>query len=182
MIRRESGYVDELAPLKLATPVKLDWKAAPIGARQITGLAIRHVKVAQHSVPTLVAALTLPGAGRIANVGPVECFWIGPGEWLMLAAAERHDELGMLERNASEHGAAGIAVEDRLTVLQVDATADLLCALTGLTAETLAAGRVARTRLADIPVIIAAGPVAGFRLLFDRTFAPHMRGWLDRAI
>lgn len=172
----------DLAPLKLASPAALDWERAAIPGRHLTGQMILHVKTVLDRASQLEATLGLAGAGRIAMIGAIECFWMAPGEWLLLASAEHREQFAALELHAVESGAATARAEDRLFLLELDATAELLSGLAGLSDQTLRPGRVARTRLADLPVTIVAGLSTRFRLLFDRTCAPHMRAWLDRAI
>lgn len=182
MTKRETGFVHDLAPLKLASSAALDWETAAIPGRHLTGQMILHVKTVLDRASQLEATLGLAGAGRIAMIGPVECFWMGPGEWLLLAPTEHREQLAALELHALANGAATAPTDDRLVVLELNTVAELLSGLTGLPDEMLRPGRVARTRLADIPVTIVAGLSTRFRLLFDRTCAPHMRAWLDRAI
>lgn len=171
----------DLAPLKLATPTTLDWESAAIPCRHLTGQMILHVKTVLDRASQLEATLGLAEAGRIVMIGPVECCWMGPGEWLLFAPAEHSEQLAALQTHAVENGASTAHAGDRLVVLELDASAELPSGLTGLPEEALRPGRAARTRLADIPVTIAAGLGTRFRLLFDRTHAPHMRAWLDRA-
>lgn len=172
----------DLAPLKLATPTTLDWESAAIPCRDLTGQMILHVKAVIDRASQLAATLGLADPGRIAMIGAIECCWMGPGEWLLFASAEHGEQLAALQTHAVENGAATAHAGDRLVVLELDASAELLSGLTGLPEEVLRPGRAARTRLADIPVTIAASLSARFRLLFDRTYAPHMRAWLDCAI
>jgi heterotetrameric sarcosine oxidase gamma subunit len=148
----------------------------------LTHYAIAHAKTLPGRAEHLEATIGFSEAGRSALIGQIECLWIGPGEWLLIVPAEQKDQLADLRRSAADKGAATADAEDRLTILALDMGADQVAGLTGLKLTDLCPRHVSRTRLADIPVVIAAGTGAMFRLLFDRSYAPHVRAWLDRAL
>lgn len=172
----------DLAPLHLAWTAVPDWENAAIPSRTLTGRVVLHIKTSPLRASQLGATLDFPEAGRVAEIGPVECLGIAPGEWLLIAPAEHKGQLAALARQAAEKDAAVAQADDRLTILELDATAELLARLTGLVEDSLRPGRIARTRLADIPITIMASPGADLRLIFDRIHAPHFRAWLERAI
>jgi heterotetrameric sarcosine oxidase gamma subunit len=171
----------ELAPLPLASAALPCWESAQIPATELTGLRILHIRVPSRHV-FAEENLGFPKRQRISWNGDLESIWLGPGEWLVLSRAPDEQPLKEIGQEVAGLGGAVTQAQDRLLALELHASIQLLCGLTGLAKDNLALGCVARTRLADIPVIIAAAAAEKFHLLFDRTYAQHMRAWLDRAI
>lgn len=170
----------DLAPLMAGSTIAA-WTHAPIPARVIDNYHARHFKMHADSEAGAVALSRLPGPLTIARLGDVDALWIGPGEWLALATTASRVALRELEDWTRTNGIASVSCESRLVVLAFAAPVDAIAHLTGLPATSLAPGRVARTRLADIPVTIVVDNDQAFRLILDRTHAPHLRAWFDRA-
>lgn len=172
----------DLAPLRLASGDILDWALAPIPGTALTDLVALHIKALPAGSSRLQATLGFAEAGSISVIGSVDSLWMGPGEWLLVTSAAHGEQLEALGRRAANHGAGVVDAQDGLAIIELDVDADLLAGLAGLPSRGLRPGCVARTRLADVPVMIAAAATSPFRLIFDRTHAPHFRAWLDRAI
>ena len=172
----------DLAPLKLAAPSAVGWDTARIPGRRLEGFDAVHLKAAPAREPELSTRFGFPGPLAASRIGDVEALWIGPGEWLLVASPEHLSDLDTLQGRTDDGAIASVRCGNRLCILQLEADADAFAGLTGLPAAALEPGRVARTRLADLPVILAANAAGAMRMIFDRTYAPHLRAWLDRAI
>src|SRR5690606_2300994 len=134
------GSVHELAPLALARRAPIGRPTAPIGCRPLEGLLLRHVKTRPERAALLETTLGLPQNCRAAMIGQIDALWIGPGEWLLLAASAQGEPLADLERHLAENGAAMSAAEARLLVIELDTEIDTLEGLSGLPASALRPG------------------------------------------
>ena len=171
----------DVAALTLGSPSAIRWDTARLPARLRVDVTAIHVKAGRMRADEVAAKFRLPGPLERSTLGEADAFWLAPGEWLLLTPDQDARAMRDLRTRAAQSGVAASPCGDRLIVLQLDASNDILARLTGLTGEALGPGRVARTRLADIPVILAAEPDAQMLLIFDGTFAVHLHGWLDRA-
>jgi heterotetrameric sarcosine oxidase gamma subunit len=133
-------------------------------------------------VAALESTLAFPRPGRIKLIGAVEALSTAPGEWLVIAPSEKSDQLAKLRRHAAMAEIATADASDRVVVLELDVTVNSLARVTSLAVAALQPGRVSRVRVADIAIIVACGPGTRLRILVDRTHAPHLRAWLDRAV
>jgi heterotetrameric sarcosine oxidase gamma subunit len=104
---------------------------------------------------------------------------LGPGDWLILSP-ETDREIALAKIAASQ----GYAVElsDALVMLELDDAATTLSELTGINAETFGSGRSARTKLAGIGVILTTAANGNVRMIFDVSYARHVRKFLECAI
>jgi hypothetical protein len=173
--------VHSLAPLKLAGHPDLRWSDAPIPVREIEDIDAALLKAPYFRESDLVATLDLPAELAKTRIGKNDDLCIGITEWILLARPDHVGKLDELLRWAEDRGIGSTRCGDRLCILELDAPRSLLASLTGLRCEALATGRVARTRLADIRVTFAAIAEGTTWLIFDRSYAPHVRAWLDRA-
>lgn len=171
----------DLAPLKLASPAVADWSRARIRARLESGFGAVHLKRARSVDPGPGRKLGLPEMLTSARIGVVEAFSIAPDEWLLIASVGSVHELIKMRGACEALGFVWVDCQSSIQILEVYASANLVASLAGLPDCAIKPGAVARTRLADIPVVIAAN-TGSVRLLFDRTYAPHLRAWLDCAI
>lgn len=173
----------DLAPLKLASPITVGWEEARIPSCMLTGFDAIHLKAVPARENELLTTYGLPDSLAASMVGNVEALWIGPGEWLLLARSPHLRELDQIQHRTNEEGIASVRCGSRLCILELDMEADVLAGLTGLPTAALEPNRVARTRLAGILVTLAANADGStMRIIFDRSFAPHLRAWLDCAI
>jgi sarcosine oxidase subunit gamma len=135
--------------------------------------------------------LALPGPLAASLGNGYALLWMTPKEWLLeLPAAQAHGVQAALAARLGPALAAATAavtdVSDAFAAFDVsgDRAADVLmtaCSL-DLTPGAFAAGRAARTLVADVPaVIFRPAPAPGLRCLVDRSFAAHLRRWLAQA-
>lgn len=171
----------DLAPLNLASPSVLSWKAARIPAKLSGDFEGLHLKVPPGREGDVIGRFRLPGPLAASKVGNIDALWLGPGEWLVFVTKDLR-ELSELQGRLGSAGIASVRCGSRLCLLELEAEAELLAGLTGLVPDALGPGRAARTRLADIPVTLTASTEGAMRLIFERSYAPHLRAWLDSAI
>lgn len=172
----------DLAPLKLASQSAVDWDNARVPGRMLTGFDALHLKVIPARGRALSITFGFPGPLTASRVGNIEALWIGPGEWLLIASPEHLCDLDKIQGRTNQSGIASVRCGSRLNILDFDAKVRVFAGLTGLPATALEPSRVARTRLADIPVILATGADGATRIIVDRTYAAHLRAFLDHAI
>lgn len=173
----------DLAPLKLVPPLVLSWDKMRIPARMLEGFDAVHLKVVPARERELCTTYDFPGPLTASTLGNMEMLWIGPGEWLVVVSPEYLSDLDKFQDWTNKASIASVRCGSRLGILKLDTEADLLAGLTGLPTLALKPNRVARTRLAGILVTLAATANGStMRIIFDRSFAPHLRAWFDRAI
>jgi sarcosine oxidase subunit gamma len=129
-----------------------------------------------------------PPGQQLASIGnEYALLWMAPGQWLLeLPAARASTVQAALVARLGAALAAVIDVSDALACFEVsgEAVADVL--MTGCTLDlqphAFTVGRVARTAVAAVPVILwkPADP-RQFRCLVDRSFAEHFWSWLAHA-
>lgn len=171
----------DLASIEPDVQPHLDWEHAAIPARRVADSAVLHVRAKPSRASQLEKGLNFAKAGRVTSIGSIECLWLGPAEWLLIARAGTEDELSTLAEKAAAKGAALADAGARLMSIDLGFATDLVAGLAGLPLASLQPGHAARTRVADIAVTVAVGPDGRARLMFDRVYAGHLRGWLDRA-
>jgi heterotetrameric sarcosine oxidase gamma subunit len=125
----------------------------------------------------------LPGP-QVASVGG-DCalLWMAPRQWLLdLPVARAPTVQAALVTRLGPAAAAVTDISDALACFDVsgDSAADAL--MTGCTLDlhshAFAAGRVARTGFAGVPLIICRPDNPNqFRCLVDRSFAAHVWSW-----
>lgn len=133
---------------------------------------------------TSEVALRLPAPGETSVRGEYALLWLTPAEWLLECPASQTDSLqSAITRRVAPSLAVVTDMSDALECFELSGAraAEVLmsgCSL-DLDAGIFPAGRVARTALADVPVIIRkTGEPHGFRCLVDRSYARHIRDWL----
>ncbi len=152
---------------------EVTWDGAAIAARPVEGFRLFRVKFAGESEEG-AKALGLPDCGHATP----SALAIGPGDWLLI-----HPEADADAAAARVTTAGGYAIEvsDALIVLDLKDATQVLSRLTGLGIACFEPGRTARTRLAGIAVVLAGLDMGGVRMIFDRSYARHMRRYLDLA-
>ena len=129
--------------------------------------------------------LELPAPLAASVCGDYTVLWLTPAEWLLELPANKTESL----RNAlTQRLATSLAVvtdmSDAFACCEVSGTRAAEIMMSGcsldLRTQAFPARRVARTALADIPVIIwnPGGEPQRLRCLIDRSFAGHLRDWL----
>jgi sarcosine oxidase gamma subunit len=152
-----------------------------VPAHTISGYEAIRIKARPAKEPELIGSLALPGPLEAARIGNIDALWMGPGEWLLLAAPDVQIELDEWEGKLSARHVAAARCGNALVIFKFDAGAATFARLSGLPVQALEHRRVARTRLADIPVTLFGGAEHSIWLIFDRTYAPHLQAWLDHA-
>jgi sarcosine oxidase subunit gamma len=119
---------------------------------------------------------TVPGRTRV--------LCLGPGEWLIVsdvlsASAEREH----IQEETQQQGLALVDVTDGLAVLRIQGPAarEVLAKGCGLDlhARAFRAGQCARTRFAQIPVIVdCLGEPPRFELYVARSYLSYLQSWL----
>lgn len=135
-------------------------------------------------------------AGRAWALLPIEplrwsgddprAIWMGPDQWLLVSATESGNAL--IERCTGACGEllhAATDVSSALTGLALSGSRSrrLLAMGCGLDlhAEAFRAGHCARTRFAQIPVLIVAIAPEAFELYVDRSYRQYLWDWLAHA-
>lgn len=138
----------------------------------------RGIALANFMLPPVVGSVS--GTSRRA-------LCIGPGDWLLMARDWRALEAdGQLHSEAAEQGFALADLSDALACFGVrgGAARDVLATGCGLDLHprALPPGRCARTRLAQIPVVIECLDVEDeLELLVTRSYARYLADWLADA-
>ena len=123
--------------------------------------------------------------GTSTRVGDVEVLWLGPDEWLVLAAPRRQRELEDLLRTAigGEHGAV-VDVSAQRTALSLSGPAarEVLargCAI-DLDPRIAPAGTCVQTLLArtGLTIVVRDERASDFLLLVRASFAQYLAAWL----
>jgi heterotetrameric sarcosine oxidase gamma subunit len=166
--------VHDLVIMTIDRAADVDWCGCAIPISPVTDWCAFRVKCNKH-IPAVASALTLPDSGHATATALA----IGPGDWLMTAAAAERDALA--SRIAAVPRAYGVDVSDALVMLDLGAAAILMTRLTGIDSAQFGNGRVARTRFAGIPVILTTTGDTGIRMMFDISYARHMRSFLEFA-
>jgi sarcosine oxidase gamma subunit len=128
------------------------------------------------------AGLSLPEVGRVRQTRAHLLAWRSPTETLCLAASAAA---------LAELAAALAAVTDgclieltgALHVLSVSgARCNELLLRLGSSASVPAPGEARRSRMADVPVLALSVNAGEVHLVVERTYAAHLRGWLDATL
>jgi sarcosine oxidase subunit gamma len=130
-----------------------------------------------------------PPGPQLASIGTeYALLWMAPGQWLLESPAARASTVyAALVARGGVALAAVTDLSDAFACFEVcgDAAADVL--MTGCTLDlrpdSFKVGRVARTAVADVPVVLwkPGDDPRQFRCLVDRSFAEHFWSWLAQA-
>ena len=128
--------------------------------------------------------LALPAPLETSVRGNYTLLWLTPAEWLLELPTEETDSLQIaLSRRLATSLATVTDMSDAFACCEVSGARAAEALMSGcsldLHTHSFPSGRVARTALADIPIIIRKiGEPNHFRCLVDRGFAGHLRDWL----
>ena len=128
--------------------------------------------------------LVLPAPQQASVRDDYALLWLTPAEWLLELPVKETDSLQVaLTRRLARALTTVTDMSDAFACCEVSGTRAAEALMTGcsldLHTHAFPSGRVARTALADIPIIIRnAGERHGFRCLVDRAFAGHFLSWL----
>ena len=122
--------------------------------------------------------LTLPTAPCTARPGERAVLWLGPDEWLLLAAAARVPELW---ENAS---GAIFDISDRQVGLMIEGerAADVLAAGCPLDLAAFAVDACTRTVFGKAEIVLWRRDATSFHVETARSFGPYVRQLLAEAI
>lgn len=105
--------------------------------------------------------MVLPPAGQCGESDRARAYWRAPGQWLVFGALDTGKLAGM---------AATADMSDAFARLRLLAPLAVLARLVEIDVQTLQAGQVAHTVLADIPATIIAIE-GGMELMIPRSYA-----------
>jgi len=105
--------------------------------------------------------MVLPPAGQCGESVKAKAYWRTPGQWLVLGTLDAGKLAGM---------AAVADMSDAFARLRLSGGADVLARLVEVDVETMQAGQVAHTMLADIPVTLIMGK-EGMGIMVPRSYA-----------
>ena len=143
-------------------------------------------RAALQEVVSEVLHLALSGAQRAEVGGDCALLWLAPTEWLLELPKDRSDPIGIAL--TQRIGSLGVVTDmsDGFALFEVSGsrTPDMLmtgCSL-DLALPAFPAGRVVRTKLAEVPAILwNPGNPDRIRCFIDRGFAEHLLTWLNGA-
>jgi sarcosine oxidase, subunit gamma len=159
----------------------------PVGPAAILRLKSWLLVRADHARPVVVGGEALPERIGTTTTRPQHALCIGPGEWLVISsergASSLHEQM---ESELSAQSIAVVDLTDGMSTLEVQgpATRELLAKGCGLDLhpQTFPAGRCARTRFAQIPVIVEClDESARFGLYVARSYHNYLYAWLNDA-
>lgn len=134
-----------------------------------------------------IAALNLPAVAGDTVPGPIRVLCIAPGEWLVVSGERAPPGArAQLESDAATCELALVDLSDALAVLELrgPGARDVLSQGCGLDLHERAftSGRCARTRLAQVPVLIDCREEPDqFELYVARSYFQYLRAWLGDA-
>jgi len=137
--------------------------------------------------PVMLAGRELPSQVGGTLSGPMRVLCVGPGEWVIVSSEHPASAVReRLEPDLPKHGLALVDLTDGLAGLEVrgSATRDVLSKACGLDLHprSFPVGRCARTRFAQIPVIITSlDEPPRFELYMVRSHFHYLRAWLGDA-
>ena len=131
--------------------------------------------------------LRIPGPLEASVQQARALLWIAPREWLLIAPRSESSSIrGPLLAQLAATLAAVTDISDGLACFEVEGkeASDML--MTGCTldlrAEAFVPGRVMRTAMAGVPMIVwRPGEAGRFRCFVDRSWAEHFSSWLSES-
>lgn len=140
---------------------------------------------AQQVHPAL--GLTLPDQpGGTVTAGQISALWLGPDEWLLLAAADQAPRLvPALEEVLRPLPHSLVDISHRQTAVQISGRKAARCLSAGcpldLDATVFPVGRVARTLLGKAEIVLWRTGLQAFHLEVWRSFLPYVGDFLTEA-
>jgi heterotetrameric sarcosine oxidase gamma subunit len=137
--------------------------------------------------PVVLASQELPSEVGATLSGPMHVLCTAPGDWLIVSQVFTPSNLReYVVPDLSRHGLVLTDLTAGLTVLEVGGSAarDVLSKGCGLDmhVRSFPVGRCARTRFAQIPVLIDyVDPLIRFELYVSRSYTDYFRDWLADA-
>jgi heterotetrameric sarcosine oxidase gamma subunit len=128
--------------------------------------------------------LRIPGPLEASVQQARALLWITPREWLLIAPRSESSSIrGPLMAQLAATLAAVTDISDGLACFEVEGTEASDMLMTGCTLdlrpEAFVPGRVMRTAMAGVPMIVwRPGQAGRFRCFVDRSWAEHFSSWL----
>jgi len=176
----------ERAPMRTA-PNKAELQITPVSGRTVLRLKSWLPEFVTGGKPVVLAGQELPTQVGAILSGPLRVSCLGPGDWLIVL--QEHPASSLREHIAPDLSTQGFALVD-LTAgvagleVQGSRACEVLSKGCGLDLHprNFPAGRCARTRFAQIPVIIECldGPPR-FELNVARSYFHYLYAWLTDA-
>jgi sarcosine oxidase subunit gamma len=177
----------ERAQRQSASNVAAAVEITPIADRTVLRLKSWLPEHRTGSKPVVLAGQELPTQVGAILSGPAHVLSIGPAEWLLIShghpASSLHE---LIESDLSGQGLVAVDLSDGLVGLEVQGTAarDVLSKGCGLDfhPRTFPTGRCARTRFAQIPLVIEClDDRPRFELYVARSHVHYLSEWLTDA-
>ena len=137
--------------------------------------------------PVVVASQVLPSQVGATADGPAHVLCVGPSDWLIVSSEQPASCVrDRVARDAAQHGLAIVDLSDGLASLDVRGPAAREVLSTGcgldLHPRRFPAGRCARTRFAQVPVVIECfDDPPRFELTVARSYCRYLQEWLTDA-
>ena len=136
------------------------------------------------SKPVVLAGQELPSQVGATLSGPMRVLCVGPGEWLLASHEDQASSLrDRVESDLPKYGIALVDLTDALSGLEVRGPTmrEVLSKGCGLDLDprTFPPGRCARTRFAQIPVVVEClDDPPRFQLHVARSYLHYLHSWL----
>jgi sarcosine oxidase, subunit gamma len=156
---------------------------------QLPPRASVRLQVSARALPvaaTVLGGIALPALPNTSTGDdPVIC-WIAPDAWLVQSTCEGAELAGRLQADFLDLPSAVTDLSDALVSIALDGpdAAAVLARGCGLDLRpaAFAVQSCARTRLAQLPVLIRRTETLRFELVVDRSAAQYLHGWLVDAV
>lgn len=142
------------------------------------------LQVSVHALPTaaVIGGVALPDQPNTWIGDDPIIWWVSPDAWLIQSAHEGDDLAAQLRSDCMNLPCAVTDLSDALVTIALegpDSSAVLArgCGL-DLRAGPFGAKACARTRLAQLPVLIRRSAASRFELVVDRAAAQYLQDWL----
>lgn len=132
-----------------------------------------------------VGGVPLPSFVGRAEAGPTRILCVAPDDWLLVSATRSADAtIENIEADAQSQGLVCVNLTDAFAVLQLwgRAARDLLSKGCGLDMHPrhFLPGQCARTRLAQIPVLVdCVEALPRFALIVPRSYQAYLNSWIS---
>ena len=136
--------------------------------------------------PLALGGAELPREVGRTRAGPIRIACVAPGEWLIVTTRDRVGEtIDLVESEASKQGLVLADVSDAYSTFEIRSPAarELLSKGCGLDLHPseFPLGRCARTRFAQLAVVLECTGEDLFELTCGRSYERYLREWLDDA-
>ena len=175
----------ERAPLQPAPhrPDPAVIQISPVSGRSVLRLRSWLPEFSRGGKPVILDGRELPAQVGEILPGQVRALCVSPGEWLLVSTES--DWPQPLRPEESTQGLVLVDLTDGLAIIDVRGSAarEILCKGCGLDLHprSFPAGRCARTRFAQIPVVVECLGPSRFELYVARSYLHYLHSWLEDA-